>query len=123
MMMKISKKREKALNLRVDQLNEQVCELVDELSYKNKRIADLEREVSEKTEIIEGIKTNATINNQVINTYIRVLHTNVPLELIDRLQEASYANDLSDPESFEAVALDDAISAVYAVIEKYFPKS
>ena len=122
-MMKISKKREKALNLRVDQLNEQVCELVDELSYKNKRIADLEREVSEKTEIIEGIKTNATINNQVINTYIRVLHTNVPLELIDRLQEASYANDLSDPESFEAVALDDAISAVYAVIEKYFPKS
>ena len=122
-MMKISKKREKALNLRVDQLNEQVCELVDELSYKNKRIADLEREVSEKTEIIEGIKTNATINNQVINTYIRVLHTNVPLELIDRLQEASYANDLSDPESFEAVVLDDAISAVYAVMEKYFPKS
>lgn len=120
-MMKTNKTR--ALNLRVEQLNNQVCELVDELSYKDKRIADLEREVSEKTEIIEGIKANVTINNQVINTYIRVLLTNVPPEIIDRLREASYTNDLSDPESFEAVALDDAISAVYAVMEKYFPKS
>lgn len=120
-MMKTSKTR--ALNLRIEQLNDQVCELVDELSYKDKRLADLEREVLEKNEIIEGIKANATINNQVINTYIRVLHTNVPLEIIDRLQEASYTNDLSDPESFEAVTLDDAISAVYTVMEKYFPKS
>ena len=121
MTMKTNKTR--ALNLRLEQLNDQVCELVDELSCKNRRIADLEREVSEKNEIIEGIKASANINNQVINTYIRVLHTNVPLEIIDRLQEASYANDLSDPESFEAVSLNDAISAVYTVMEKYFPKS
>lgn len=119
-MMKTNKN--KALEARVDQLNEQVCDLVDELSYKNKRIADLEAEVESKNELIEGIKASSNLNNQVINSYIQVLHNNVPPEIISKLQEASYTNDLSDPESFEAVALDDAISAVYAAIEKYFPK-
>ena len=120
-MMKTSKTR--ALNLRIEQLDDQVCELVDEISYKNKRIADLEREVSEKNEIIEGIKANATINNQVINTYIRVLHTNVPLEIIGRLQEASFELMDANEDLSQAVELDDAISAVYNVMEKYFPKS
>ena len=119
-MMKTNKTR--ALELRVDQLNDQVCELVDELSFKNKRISDLETELAEKTDLIDSIKASTSLNNQVINTYIQVLRNNIPAEIINRLQEASYSNDLSNPESFEAVTLDDAISAVYATLEKYFPK-
>jgi hypothetical protein len=130
MMMKISKKREKALNLRIDQLNEQVCELIDELKGKDAEIKllqdrnrSLEGQLEEKTLELSACRSGNLMATDIIDTYIKLIRTNLPQELIEKCQEVAFANDASALEPFEVAALDDIISAVYSVTAKYFPNN
>jgi predicted nucleic acid-binding Zn-ribbon protein len=130
MMMKINKKREKALNLRIDQLNEQVCELIDELEDKDAEIKllqdrnrSLEGQLEEKALELSACRSGNLMATDIIDTYIKLIRTNLPQELIEKCQEVAFANDASASEPFEVAALDDIISAVYSVTTKYFPNN
>lgn len=123
-MMKISNKREKVLNLRIDQLNEQVCELVDEVKSKDaeiKLLQDrnkfLEGQLEERTMLLESTRSGQLMANNIIDNYIRLIREHMPQELIEKCQEAAF--DVGQ----DIVYLDDVISAIYATTAKYFCKS
>lgn len=124
MMMKISNKRERVLNLRIDQLNEQVCELVDELGGKDAEIKllldrnkSLEGQLEELTMLLESSRSGQLMANNIIDNYIRLIREYMPQELIEKCQEAAF--DVGQ----DIVYLDDVISAIYATTAKYFCKS
>ena len=105
-MMKISKKREKALNLRIDQLNEQVCELIDELKGKDAEIKllqdrnrSLEGQLEEKALELSACRSgnlmatdiidNGSLDMATVEKLVEVAHIAGALpELVDTLPDA-----------------------------------
>ena len=125
-MMRINK--QKALGARIDQLNDQVSELVTELKFKDVQLAEKDREIvslkaqlEEQTMLAGSVRDSQVMTASIIDSYLKMIRDEMPQETIIMCQKAAF--DLYDQNEdlfFKAVALDDAISAVYAARNKYF---
>lgn len=125
-MMRINK--QKALSARIDQLNDQVSELVTELKFKDVQLAEKDREIAslkaqleERTMLTDSMRDSQVMTAGIIDSYLKMIRDEMPQEIITMCQKATF--DLYDQNEglfFKAVALDDAISAVYAARNKYF---
>lgn len=125
MMMRINK--QKALNIRINQLNDQVSELVTELNFKDvqlaekdRKIASLKAQLEERTMVADSIRDGQVMTASIIDGYLKMLRDEMPQEIIITCQEAAFDLDDQNEDLFKAVELDDVISAVYAARSKYF---
>lgn len=124
-MMRIN--RQKALNQRIDQLNDQVGELVTECNFKtmqlkekDQEIASLKAQLEEKTILVDSIRDGQVMTAGIIDSYLKMIRDEMPQEIITTCQEAAFDLDDQNEDLFKAVELDSVISAVYAARSKYF---
>lgn len=124
-MMRINK--QKALNARIDQLNDQVSELITELNFKDIQLAEREREVAslkaqleERTMLTDSMRDSQVMTAGIIDSYLKMIRDEMPQEIITLCQEAIFDLDGQNEDLFKVVELDDVISAVYAARKKYF---
>lgn len=124
-MMRINK--QKALNARIDQLNDQVSELVTELNFKDVQLAEKDHEIAslkaqleERTMLTDSMRDSQVMTAGIIDSYLKMIRDEMPQEIITMCQEAVFDLDDQNEDLFKAVELDDVISAVYAARNKYF---
>lgn len=124
-MMRINK--QKALNTRINQLNDQVGELVTELNFKDvqlaekdRKIASLKAQLEERTMVADSIRDGQVMTAGIIDSYLKIIRDEMPQEIITMCQEAAFDLDDQNEDLFKVVELDDIISAVYAARNKYF---
>ena len=124
-MMRINK--QKALNVRICQLNDQVSELVTELKFKDVQLAERDREIAslkaqleERTMLADSMRDGQVMTAGIIDSYLKMIRDEMPQEIITMCQEATFDLDDQNEDLFRAVELDDVISAVYAARNKYF---
>ena len=119
--------KQKALNARLDQLNEQVSELVTELNFKDiqlaekdRKIASLKAQLEERIMLTDSMRDGQVMTAGIIDSYLKMIRDEMPQEIITMCQEATFDLDDQNEDLFRVVELDDIISAVYAARNKYF---
>lgn len=119
--------KQKALNARIDQLNEQVSELVTELNFKDiqlaekdRKIASLKAQLEERIMLTDSMRDGQVMTAGIIDSYLKMIRDEMPQEIITMCQEATFDLDDQNEDLFRVVELDDIISAVYAARNKYF---
>ena len=117
-----SRTKEQKKDERIEQLNDQVSDLVNELKCKYFEIKKLEEKLEIRKLLLDTERDGFKMATDVADQYLAKIADLAFEDLITKCQDAAFELDATFGDSGLTIDLDDVISAIYAVKEKYFKK-
>ena len=107
---------------RIEQLTEQVAELITELKCKELEIKELNEKLEIRRLLVDVERDGFKMANEVVDHYLGKISDWAFEDLITKCQDSAFELDVTFEDIGQAISLDDVISAIYAVKEKYFQR-
>ena len=117
-----SRTKEQKKDERIEQLNGQVGDLVNELKCKDFEIKKLEEKLEIRKLLLDTERDGFKMATDVADQYLAKIADLAFEDLITKCQDAAFELDATFVDSGLTIDLDDVISAIYAVKENYFKK-
>lgn len=107
---------------RIEQLTEQVDELITELKSKELEIKNLNEKLEIRRLLIDAERGGFKMANEIVDHYLGKISDWAFEDLIATCQESAFELDASFENRAQVISLEDVISTIYAVKEKYFQR-